>query len=118
MRAEAVRTVDAGVHSQHARTVGKAENVRAVRRGVLESEGPGHLVPAAEALVEIQLHAVLMHAADDRDLVVVARAGGEVRQRIVVQQRARLRADAVGWNDVAGAGSRVGADPYDTRVHP
>ena len=57
-------------------------------------------------LVGAELQAVLVEAADDRDLVVVAGLAGEVRQRVEAEQRLRLRADAARGNAVAGERER------------
>ena len=99
---DAVRPVRLCVEARVLARVRKAEERRAVRRPALVVDDAVQLMAVVRRLGEAALNAVLADAGDDRHLVVEAPAPAGVRQRIVTEQRRRLRTDAPARNRVAG----------------
>ena len=109
---EAVHPVGGELIAEHAVGVQKTEDAGAVTASAHQAEVAVQVVLAADSLPHPRLHRVRMGGADQRHLVVVARTA-EVRQRIIAQQRERLRADPVLRDHVAGKRhSRGGIDQF------
>ena len=67
------------------------------------------LVAAADRLVHARLNDVLMAAVENGDLKVIERIAGDVRQRIKIEQRRRLRTyrHLIVWGRLPVAGSMM-----------
>ena len=116
LRPEGVTPVDGGGVVELAAGGQKAEEIGIIGARALQLERAGEIVLAAQLADGAELQAVLMEAADDGQLIVVAGLAAEVRQRIEVEQGLRLRADAVQRNTVAGDGKTGGGVDRPGRV--
>src|SRR4051812_42892387 len=93
MRVQTMRPVDVRVQTQSVGNIDKTEQVLAVCANALEIEGPVNLVTFANRLVHSRLKNVLVAAVENRNLKVIERIAGDVRQRIQFEQRRGLRTD-------------------------
>ena len=107
---EPVEPVDVGGEPKAIGGVQESEDVGISLPRVLKCKVAVELILAIDAFVPTGIQAVLMSVADQRHLIVVSAGTREVRERIKVQQRLGLRADAARRNDVARkrrAGERI-----------
>src|SRR5207244_4419199 len=100
-RIESVTPVDRGRVGQLAAGCQKSEEIGIVGARTLQLQRAGEIVLPAQLAVHAELHAVLMEAADDGRLKVVAGVPIEVRQWIKAEQGLRLRADAAARDLIA-----------------
>src|SRR5262249_35402564 len=98
---EAMRPVERRVDAPKAGRGDEREDVRRIGRRLLKRDVAKHLIASrVEDLRESRLHSVLVRRDDGGGLIVELGAGVEIRQRVVAEQRRRLRADArddVAW---------------------
>jgi hypothetical protein len=102
-RVHAALPVDCRIHSQRVTGVEKPEHIVVRRGNPLQVEAAIDLGALVDVFGQPRLQSVLMTNANQRDLVVINCAAGEVWQRIVIQQETRLGADQAGRDYDAAA---------------
>src|SRR5262249_1049266 len=81
--------------------VQKRKQVCVITGGALETQISEQLILRTEHLRNARLDSVLVCRGQQRNLIIVGLARRKIRQRKVVQQGSRLRADAIGWDDIS-----------------